>query len=143
MPFDTWVRAMPGERSSSPCEPVLPLRPGVGRVRPVDTVFAHGTSNGSVAMSSDQRKALLLIAGAQLAALTLWFSASAVAPSLEVAWGLGPAPVSALTLAVQLGFVLGALGLAASGIPDAINSRVVFAVAAMSLRPSLRPAVSR
>ena len=38
-----------------------------------------------------------------------WFSASAVAPALAVAWHLGPSGTAGLTISVQLGFVAGAL----------------------------------
>jgi MFS family permease len=54
-----------------------------------------------------QRRALAGIAGAQLFALTLWFSASAVAPQLEDAWHLTVGEIAWLTLTVQLGFVAG------------------------------------
>jgi MFS family permease len=78
-----------------------------------------------------QRRALAGIAGAQLFALTLWFSASAVAPQLEEAWDLTVGQVAWLTLAVQLGFVVGALGIAMSGIADAVPARRLFTVAAL------------
>lgn len=77
-----------------------------------------------------QRSALLAIAIAQLLALTLWFSASAVAPQLEELWALTSAQSSGLTLAVQLGFVAGALVLAVLGVPDRFNSRSIFGVSA-------------
>jgi MFS family permease len=81
--------------------------------------------------SMAQRRALWLIAGAQVLALGLWFSASAVAPQLEALWGLETGQTAWLTLAVQLGFVAGALGLAISGVPDRINSRRIFVVSAL------------
>ncbi len=79
-----------------------------------------------------QRRALATIAGSQLLALTLWFSASAVAPQLESVWRLGSGQTAGLTLAVQIGFVAGALGLAMSGIPDVVPSRRMFLVAALA-----------
>ncbi|MDR9451958.1 MAG: hypothetical protein RI637_12160 [Acidimicrobiia bacterium] len=57
-----------------------------------------------------QRRALILVATSQLLALTLWFSASAVGPQLEEVWGLTMGQTAGLTLAVQVGFVAGALG---------------------------------
>ena len=81
---------------------------------------------------SDQRRALIGIAGAQLFALTLWFSASAVAPQLEETWQLSVGEVTWLTLTVQLGFVAGALGIALSGIADVIPARRLFAVSAIA-----------
>jgi MFS family permease len=63
--------------------------------------------------------------------LTLWFSASAVAPQLESVWDLSGTQSAGLTLAVQIGFVTGALGLSITGIPDRVNSRRLFIVSAV------------
>jgi len=52
---------------------------------------------------------LLVLAIAQLLAMTLWFSASAVGPELADAWNLSSAQTAWLTNAVQLGFVIGAV----------------------------------
>jgi MFS family permease len=83
-------------------------------------------------VTPDQRRALVLIAGSQLLALTLWFSASAVAPQLEDLWKLSSGQTAGLTLAVQIGFVVGALGLAVSNLADTIASRTLFTTAAMA-----------
>ncbi len=83
-------------------------------------------------MTTEQRRSLLLIAGSQLLALTLWFSASAVAPQLEEVWGLSSGQTTGLTLAVQIGFVAGALGLAVSNLADTVASRTLFTVAALT-----------
>ena len=77
----------------------------------------------------DARRALAAIALAQLLAITLWFSATAVAPNLRRVWDLTAGETAWLTLAVQLGFVAGALGLAVAGIPDRFNSRHIFITA--------------
>ncbi len=71
-------------------------------------------------------RVLGIIAVAQVLALTLWFSATAVAPTLQESWSLSAGDVGALTLAVQLGFVIGALGLALLNAPDLIPSRYLF-----------------
>jgi MFS family permease len=83
-------------------------------------------------VTPDQRRALVFIAGSQLLALTLWFSASAVAPQLEDLWKLSSGQTAGLTLAVQIGFVVGALGLAVSNLADTIASRTLFTVAAIA-----------
>jgi MFS family permease len=67
----------------------------------------------------------------QLLVLTLWFSAAAVAPQLRSEWDLSIAAASLLTLAVQIGFVVGAFTIAASGIADSVPSRRLFVIAAM------------
>jgi MFS family permease len=75
---------------------------------------------------SKQRRALTIIALSQLLVLTLWFSASAVAPSLEDEWGLTTGQASWLTLAVQIGFVIGALLSAIINLSDIVNARTLF-----------------
>ncbi len=73
-----------------------------------------------------KHQALFLIAAAQLLALGLWFSASAVATQLTVAWTLTDGQAAGLTMAVQLGFVLGALGSAVLNLPDVWPARRLF-----------------
>ena len=77
-----------------------------------------------------QRRALIGIALSQLLVLTLWFSAAAVAPQLRVEWNLSIAAASWLTLAVQIGFVIGAVVIATTGIADSVPSRRLFVIAA-------------
>jgi MFS family permease len=79
-----------------------------------------------------QQRALGLIAIAQLFAMSLWFSASAVADSLKVAWTLTDAQVPLLTLAVQVGFVVGALLSALLNLADRMKSRHLFAISAVA-----------
>lgn len=70
---------------------------------------------------------LALIATAELFAMTLWFSASAVGPELASMWSLTDAETAWLTNAVQLGFVVGALLSASLTIADTIRPRYLFA----------------
>lgn len=76
-----------------------------------------------------QRRALVGIALSQLLVLTLWFSAAAVARQLLAEWGVSIAVASLLTLAVQIGFVVGAFTIAASGVADSVPSRGLFVIA--------------
>jgi MFS family permease len=80
---------------------------------------------------SEPLRVLAIIAIAQVLALTLWFSATAVAPVLQATWELSVGDVGALTLAVQLGFVIGALGLAVFNVPDLVPSRYLFCLCAL------------
>ena len=82
-------------------------------------------------MTRQQRAALTWIALGQLFVLSLWFSASAVAPQLQEAWSLTDGQVPWLTLTVQLGFVVGALVSALANLADIIPSRRLFIVAAV------------
>lgn len=52
---------------------------------------------------------LTLLAVAELLAMTLWFSASAVVPQLAQEWELSSGEKSWITMSVQLGFVVGAV----------------------------------
>jgi len=78
-----------------------------------------------------QRRALIVVASSQLLVLTLWFSASAVAPQLQSEWGLSTAAAAWLTLAVQIGFVVGALTSAVFNLPDLIPARRMFFAATL------------
>lgn len=76
-------------------------------------------------------RALALVATAELLAMTLWFSASAVAPELTAAWGLSAVEAALLTTSVQLGFVVGALLSAGLTLSDTIAPRYLFAASAL------------
>ena len=74
--------------------------------------------------------ALSLVALAELLAMGLWFGVSAVAPQIAREWQLDEATAAWLTLAVQLGFVLGTLLSATLNLPDVIRARHLFAICA-------------
>ena len=63
-----------------------------------------------------------------------WFSASAVASPLGAEWGLGRLGLPTLTIAVQLGFAIGALVIAATAAADVISPRALFATGAIGRR---------
>ena len=75
---------------------------------------------------------LAALALAELLALTLWFSATAVLPALTEAWRLGPSGAAWLTAAVQLGFVAGALASAVLSLPDVLPPRRMFCLCAIA-----------
>src|SRR5713226_10349207 len=64
--------------------------------------------------------------------MSLWFSGSAVIPSLTKEWNLGPGTASWLTLSVQLGFVAGTLLSALLNLPDIISPRHLFTLTAIA-----------
>ena len=68
---------------------------------------------------------LSVLSLAELLALSLWFSASAVLPALRREWALGDAGSAGLTVAVQLGFIAGTLGAALANLPDVWPARRV------------------
>jgi MFS family permease len=63
---------------------------------------------------------------ATLLAMTTWFSATAVVPQLREDWQLSEAEVIGLTLAVQIGFVVGAVIAALTNLADLVQpSRLI------------------
>jgi MFS family permease len=77
-----------------------------------------------------RRRALGYLAVAVLLGMTTWFSATAVIPQLRDEWALGPTAAAWLTIAVQLGFVVGALTSASLNLADVFRARTVFALSA-------------
>jgi MFS family permease len=62
-----------------------------------------------------------LIAIVQVMALTVWFSASAVVPSLQLEWQISPAAAVWVTASTQVGFVLGATVSALTNLADRLR----------------------
>ena len=89
------------------------------------------TSNGKAAQSIGVRqgasrwRALFLITVAELLAISVWFSASAVTGALSRQWHLSGTAVTWLTALVQLGFVAGALISATLGLADRFRPRTL------------------
>ncbi len=71
---------------------------------------------------------LTLLSLAELLALSLWFSASAVLPALRREWGLTDGGAAGLTIAVQAGFIAGTLLSALTNLPDVFSARRVMKV---------------
>jgi len=74
---------------------------------------------------------LALLSLAELLALSLWFSASAVLPALSREWALGDGGRASLTIAVQLGFIAGTLASALANLPDVFPPRAVMVAGAV------------
>ena len=78
-----------------------------------------------------QWRSLGFLSLAELLGMTLWFSASAVVPTLEAEWDLSSTSAAWLTMSVQIGFVAGTSLSAIFNLPDIMNSRRLFAISAM------------
>lgn len=89
------------------------------------------TANGEAIRQAHKWRTLLLLALAELLAMAVWFSASAVVPALTRVWTLDDGGRAALTLSVQLGFVCGAFGSALLNLADRIPSRNFFTISAL------------
>jgi len=94
---------------------------------------------------SAKRRTVYILTAAVLLGMSLWFSATAVIPTLIVAWHLTPAQTAWLTTSVQLGFVAGALTIALLNLADRFPPQSVLAGGALlgalcnALIPALEP----
>ena len=72
--------------------------------------------------ATSKRASIAVIAVCQVAAMAVWFSASAVTPALAAEFHLSNFAQAALTSGVQAGFVIGCLGSAFFGLPDRVDA---------------------
>lgn len=85
-------------------------------------------------------RALGAICLALVLTMSTWFSATAVAPELAALWHLGDGETAALTIAVQAGFVAGALALGLGNLPDILPiRRLMIAAAAVAAAANALP----
>src|SRR5258707_13195813 len=77
-------------------------------------------------------RALFLLSLAQLLAMWLWFTGTAVIPQITTLWHSGLALGSWLTIAVQIGFSVGAITFALFNIPDVFSPIKVLVVSAVA-----------
>ena len=74
---------------------------------------------------------LTILGFGMVLAMSPSFAAAAVAPILREEWTVGTLELPFLTVVVQLGFAVGALGLAVIGAPDVISGPKLFAAGAL------------
>jgi MFS family permease len=74
------------------------------------------------------KKPVFVIVLAQLFGTSLWFSANSAADDLTRLWGLTPVDIGWLTNAVQIGFIVGTLVFAFTGLADRFPASRIFAV---------------
>jgi MFS family permease len=78
------------------------------------------------------RRVLIILSIAELLAMSLWFTGTAVLPQLAYLWGSGIGMASWLTISVQLGFVIGALVISIFNLSDIFRPTRVFVVCAFA-----------
>jgi len=99
------------------------MRPGA----PTDIADPPGDT------AAEARRQLLILALALVLTMSPWFSTSAVSKQLSVAWDLSATALAWLVIAVQLGFVSGALVITMTGLADRFGPRrLVFAGALLA-----------
>lgn len=93
------------------------------------TTFLKWIAKMPKQISSTEEKgrwsALFLLALTLTLGMSTWFSASAVIPQLRAPWELSPSTAAWLTIAVQLGFVTGALVSSLFNVSDLVAPRHV------------------
>jgi len=82
-------------------------------------------------LGSDQKRQLGVLAIAMLLAMTTWFSTAAVLPELRENWDLSRSASSWLTIAVQLGFVAGAVVSSFTNLSDRVAPRRLILIGAV------------
>jgi len=95
----------------------------------VTVVASSGPADGP---DNTVRSVPVLVAACLCLVLSLatWFSATAVLPQLRAEWRLSDSAAAWLTISVQLGFVLGALGSATAGLADRVAPNRLMAAGA-------------
>jgi MFS family permease len=89
------------------------------------------TAAWSSSMRTSKVWCITVLAVCEVLAMALWFSASAVVPSLKLEYGLSGAFASLLTSSVQAGFVVGTLVSALFAIADRVDPRRFFMVSTL------------
>jgi MFS family permease len=77
-------------------------------------------------------RVLLILAVALVLSMSTWFSASAVIPQLREEWGLSDGAAAWLTIAVQLGFVAGAVISSVLNLADVLPVRWIMIVSSLA-----------
>ena len=100
---------------------------------------------------SPKIQTIILLSVAEMLAMGVWFSASAVVPVLTTLWQLDGAGQAWLTMSVQIGFVFGALTSAIFNLADRIPAHRLLAISCLAagistaliplLSTSLTPAI--
>jgi MFS family permease len=82
-------------------------------------------------MLSRTNRQRALVALVEVLGLSVWFSATAVVPSLRVEWGMGSTAAVWLTASVQIGFVVGAVTSAVFNLADRTQPQQLLAASAL------------
>lgn len=96
------------------------------------TVLGMSSSENVVApRQSSKFISITLLVLAEIAGMSLWFASAAILPDMVRESGIDATRQAMLSSGVQLGFVAGALAVAASGLADRFDPRRVFALSAV------------
>jgi MFS family permease len=82
-------------------------------------------------IAKERTEVLIWVTIAEVLAMSLWFSASAVSGTLTAVMDLSRSETPFITSSVQIGFVVGALLSATLGLQDRFNPRIIFSISAV------------
>ena len=82
-------------------------------------------------MAAGKARSVTVLALAAVLSMSLWFVSAAILPEIVAEAGIGPGRAAALSSAVQIGFVIGALALAVHGTADRYDPRRVMMISAL------------
>jgi MFS family permease len=116
-----------------------PLNDSINTPLAVRSLFRHGrvwfglygvgmSESVAEARSSSKSTSITLLVLAEIAGMSLWFASAAILPDMVRESGIDAVRQAMLSSGVQLGFVAGALAVAASGLADRFDPRRVFAL---------------
>lgn len=88
-------------------------------------------TNGEEQPRASKWKSISFLAVAQVCALSLWFSATALIPALKADYDLSNFHASLLSSSVAVGFVLGTLASALLSLADRYPPRLIFTICAL------------
>lgn len=97
------------------------------RVRPVPMTAISENPGGQ----PGKVRAIATMIVAQISVLSLWFVSAAILPEMAAEGGFSETHGAALSSAVQIGFVIGALIIAITGLADRLDPRAVFLCSAL------------
>lgn len=89
-------------------------------------------TNFEVRAQTGSGRALVLLSLAELLAMSLWFTGTAVLPQITPQWHAGLSLASWLTIAVQIGFAIGALTFALFNVPDVFSPITVLVISSLA-----------
>ena len=75
---------------------------------------------------------LFIIVVSQFAGTSLWFSGNAILPDLQADWDLAPEALGHITMAVQVGFIVGTLSFAILTLADRYSPRLIYLFCCLS-----------
>lgn len=89
----------------------------------VSKTFVSLEARPDIATTGERWYILTVLSLSVILSMTTWFSATAVIPQLRVVWNLNASLAAWLTIGVQIGFVIGAVGSSVTNLSDIVSAK--------------------